>query len=158
LIIGIIWMAQRAFQTREQLRAQFGFACALAVAAAIIINVEIGVYIGVVFVALALTLAISGERLNSLLCIAMATWAGTIIIFFVVLNYAATGIPLDQVITHIWPFVDVEKLFISGALPATIELYRGIKGLDASALPLLSVETGKLLIKSLRLHLLYPLI
>jgi hypothetical protein len=158
LIIAIIWLTQRAFGAQKPDVAKFIFACGSAVAAAVIINTQIGLYFVAVFTLVALVFIWSPERRNAVICLALAAWAGAIVIGILVLNYATAGLPLDQGITLVWPFADVEKLYRSGSLPMVMHLHRGTKSLIAQGMPFFSAETLKLVVKSFRLDLLYPLI
>jgi hypothetical protein len=158
LILGIIWTLQRALVAPRQAAANYIFASGSAVLAAVIVNTQFGLYLGTVFAFIAAALFWSGERRNAGICAALATWAGIIFAATILLNYITAGLPIDQGITLTWPFADVEKLYANGSLPMVIELYRGTRTLAATAYPLFSLPTGKLIIQSFRLDLFYLLI
>lgn len=157
LILGIIWMLQRAFNPLTKPATIYIFASGSAVAAAVIINTQTGVYLCAVF-ALA-SLLFYAERRDAFVCVALATWAGLIVASTMVLNYFTAGLPIDQGIEWTWSFANVEKLYATGSLPMVVELYRmTTKTLAAQALPLISLSTYKLFVQSFRLDLFYPLI
>jgi len=158
LILGIIWTLQRALSAPGRVAASYIFACGSAVAAAVIVNTQFGMYLTGVFAFVALVLFWSGEHRNAGICAGLATWAGVIVAGTMVLNYITAGLPIDQGISWAWPFADVEKLHANGSLPMVIELYRGTRALSATASPLFSLLTGKLIVQSFRLDLFYPLI
>lgn len=158
LILGIIWTLQRALGAPRQAAATYIFACGSAVVAVVIVNTQFGLYLGTVFAFVAAALFWRGERRNAGICVALATWAGIIVMGTVLLNYITAGLPIDQGVLLTWSFADVEKLHANGSLPMVIELYRATRTLAATAYPLFSLPTGKLIIQSFRLDLFYLLI
>ena len=158
LILGIIWTLRRALGATRQAAANYIFACGSAVVAVVIVNTQFGLYLGTVFAFVAAALFWSGEHRNAGICAALATWAGIVVMGTILLNYITAGLPIDQGISWTWPFADVEKLHANGSLPMVIELYRGTRTLAATAYPLFSLPTGKLIIQSFRLDLFYLLI
>jgi hypothetical protein len=157
LVLGVIWMAQRALRDQERSGLAFIAACGLGITAAVIINTQIGLYFIAVFFAVALLLMTKRDRRNTLICLAFAACAGIVVTLILVLNYTTTGLYLDQSITRFWPLANVEMLYKLGSLPSVLNLYLGTEGLIAEKLPLLSRDTYKLIVQSLRLDLLYPL-
>lgn len=158
LILGIIWTLQRALDAPRPAAANYILACGSAVAAAVIVNTQFGLYLAAVFVFVAPALLWSGENRNAGICGGLATWAGLIVAGIMVINYITAGLPIDQGIQWIWPFADVEKLHANGSLPMVIQLYGSTKALSATAYPLFSTPTSKLIVQSFRLDLFYPLI
>jgi hypothetical protein len=158
LLLGVIWMLQRLFGAPKQNGAKFFFACGLGVTAAVIINTQSGLYFGAMFACLAVSLMMFGDRRNAIACLGFAVWTGTVVAGTLVLNYATTGLPIDQGITWLWPLADVEKLYTLGSLPMVIQLYYGTKGLIGQGLPLFSLQAYKLVVQSFRLDLLYLLV
>src|SRR5262249_18021304 len=121
LILGLIWMLQRAFDPLTKPATIFVFASGSAVVAATIINTQKGVYLGPAFALTALLL--SAERRNAFICVALGAWAGILVTGTLILNYLTAGLPIDQGIGWTWPFANVEKLYATGSLPMLIELY-----------------------------------
>jgi len=158
LIVGVIWTAQRALRAQDRSKRGFAVACGLAVATAIIINTQIGAFYVVVFGIVALILAAIRDFRPAVLCAGLSAWAGVVILLVLVLNYVTTGLPIDQPVTRFWPWANVEKLYTLGSLPMVLNLYLGTKRLIASQLPLLSWESFRLIVQTLRLELLYPLV
>jgi hypothetical protein len=158
LIVGVIWMTQRALRAQDQAKRGFAVACGLAVATAIIINTQIGAFYAAVFGIVALVLAALRDFRAAALCAGLSGWAGIVVMLVLLLNYVTTGLPTDQPITRFWPWTDVEKLYTLGSLPMVLNLYLLTKGLIATQLPLFSWDSVKLIVQTLRLYLLYPLI
>ena len=92
------------------------------------------------------------------MCAGLSAWAACLVVFVLILNYATTGLPIDQPITRFWHWANVEKLYELGSLPMALNLYLGTKGLIAEQFPLFSRNSYKLVVQSLRLDLLYPLV
>ena len=151
-------MLLRLLGAPEKTAAKFVLASGLSVAAAVIINTQIGLYFGALFVLLALVLMTRGNRRNAIVCGGLAAWVGAVVAGILVLNYVTAGLPIDQGITWLWPFADVEKLYTLGSLPMVIGLYWGTKGLIAQGIPFFSLRTYKFVVQSFRLDVLYPLI
>ena len=158
LIVGIIWMTQRALRAQGHSKRGFAVACGLAVATAIIINTQMGAFYAAVFGIVALVLAMLRDFRAGALCAGLSAWAGGLVVLVLVLNYVTTGLPIDQPITRFWPWTDVEKLYTLGSLPMVLNLYLGTKGMIAAQFPLLSRDSLNLIMQTLRLDLLYPLI
>jgi hypothetical protein len=157
LVLGVIWMAQRALRDQERSGLAFIAACGLGITAAVIINTQIGLYFIAVFFAVALLLMTKRDRRNTLICLAFAACAGIVVTLILVLNYTTTGLYLDQSITRFWPLANVEMLYKLGSLPSVLTLYWLTKQLVAREFSLFSFDTFKLLIESLRLDILFPL-
>ena len=158
LIVGIIWMAQRGLQSRAREDISFVASCGLAIAAAVIINTQIGAYFAAMFALVGLMLFAMRHHRAALICAALTAWSGTVVGLILILNYATTGLLIDQGIVWLWPLANVEKLYAWGSLPMVIQLYAGVKGFIANTLPLLSLDTAKLGAQSLRLETLFPLV
>jgi hypothetical protein len=158
LIVGVIWMTQRALRAQDQSKRGFVVACGLAIATAIIINTQIGAFYAAIFGIIALVLAALRDFRAAALCAGFSGWAALVVLVVLTLNYVTTGLPIDQPITRFWPWTDVEKLHELGSLPMVLNLYLGTKALIAAQLPLLSRDSLKLIAQTLRLDLLYPLI
>ena len=137
LIIGVVWMTQRALQEARP-DARFIIACSLAITAAVIINTQIGAFFLGVFALLALLMFAMDLLRATFICAALAVCAGIVITLVLILNYTTTGLFIDQAITRLWAFADVEKLYELGTLPMVLNLYVGTKGLIAEKLPFLS--------------------
>ena len=158
LIVGVIGMTQRALRAERHLARQFIIAGGLGIATAIIINTQIGAFYAAVFGVVALSLAALRDFRGAVLCAGLSAWAGGVVALILALNFVTTGLPLDQPITRFWPWADVEKLYELGSLPMALNLYFGTKGLIAEQFPLLSRNSYKLVVQTLRLDLLYPLV
>jgi hypothetical protein len=158
LIVGIIWATQRAFHAERRSARQFVVAGGLGIATAIIINTQIGAFYAVVFGIVALVLATFRDFRPATLSAGLSAWAGVVALLFLVLNYVTTGLAIDQPVTRFWPWADVEKLYTLGTLPMILNLYMGTKALIAQQFPLLSRNSYKLVVETLRLDLLYPLV
>ncbi len=158
LVVGVIWMTQRALRAERRSARQFIIAGGLGIATAIIINTQIGAFYVVVFGVVALSLvALRGFR-GAVLCAGLSAWAGVVVALILILNFVTTGLPIDQPITRFWPWANVEKLYELGSLPMVLNLYFGTKGQIAEQFPLLSRNSYKLVVQGLRLDLLYPLV
>ena len=157
LIVGIIWMTQRALRAESRTTPQFMIGSGLGIATAIIINTQIGAFYAAVFGIAALVLAALRDFRAAALCAGFSGWAGGVVVLVLVLNYATTGLPIDQPITQFWAWANVEKLYELGSLPMVLNLYLGTTGLIAEQFPLLSRNTYKLVVQTLRLDLLFPL-
>lgn len=158
LIVGVIWMTLRALLAGGHFTRLFITACGLGIATAIIINTQIGAFYTAVFGIVALALAALRDFRAAALCAALSAWAALVVALILMLNYFTTGLPIDQPITHFWQWANVERLHELGSLPMVLNLYLGTKGLIAEQFPLLSRNSYKLVVQSLRLDLLYPLI
>jgi hypothetical protein len=158
LIVGVIWMTQRALRAQDSSKHGFAVACALSVATAIIINTQIGAFYTAVFVIVALVLVARRNLPAAALCAGLSGWAGVVVALVLVLNYVTTGLPIDQPITQFWHWANVDKLYAVGSLPMVLNLYLGTKSLIAEQFPLLSRNSYKLFVRTPRLDLLYPLV
>ena len=158
LIVGVIWMALRALRTHDRSARIFVAVCGLGIATAIVINTQIGAFYAAVFGIVALVLATLRDFRAATLCAGLSMWVGVVVALILILNYVTTGLPIDQPITRFWDWANVEKLYELGSLPMVLNLYLGTKGLIAEQFPLLSHNSYKLVVQTLRLDLLYPLI
>ena len=156
LVVAVIWMTQRALRA-EGSTCQFIIAGALSIATAIIINTQIGAFYTAVFGTVTLVFLTFRDFRAAALCAGLSAWAACLVVFVLILNYATTGLPIDQPITRFWHWANVEKLYELGSLPMALNLYLGTKGLIAEQFPLFSRNSYKLVVQSLRLDLLYPL-
>ena len=157
LIVGVIWMTQRALRAEGREARPFIVAGALGIATAIIISTQTGGFYAATFGIVALVLAMFRDSRAAVLCAALSGWAACLVALVLVLNYVTTGLPIDQPITRFWAWANVEKLYELGSLPMVLNLYLGTKTLIAEQFPLFSRNTYKLVIQTLRLDLLYPL-
>lgn len=102
-------------------------------------------------------------------CLALRRYALAIYVFFIggacaaslagvlVLNYAVTGVPLDQMIVEFWPIVQLQKLIPLGGLQIAVGIHQGISGMKRAAPPLFSPETFDVIYNSFFLYLATPL-
>jgi hypothetical protein len=158
IIVGVIWITQRALRAEGRAALPFVVAGGLGIATEIIINTQIGAFYAAVFGIVALVLATFRDFRPAALCAGLSAWAGVLVLLVLVLNYVTTGLPIDQPVTRFWAWADVETLYTLGSLPMVLNLYLGTKSLIAAQLPLLSRDSFKLVVQTLRLDLLYPLI
>ena len=101
LLLGIIWMTQRALRA-EGSTCQFIIAGALSIATAIIINTQIGAFYTAVFGTVTLVFLTFRDFRAAALCAGLSAWAACLVVFVLILNYATTGLPIDQPITRFW--------------------------------------------------------
>jgi hypothetical protein len=157
LVVAVLWMTHRALGAKPSDVLMFGAVAALAIMAAVIANVLIAVFFGAIFSLFALILMVRRRFRNGLICAALASWSGALVVFNFALNYVTVGLPSDLGIPYAWSIADVEKLYQWGSLPIVLIFYWGRKAAVAAAVPLVSPDSYKLLVQSLRLDLLYPL-
>jgi hypothetical protein len=157
LVVAVLWMTHRALGAKPPGALTFGVVAALAITGAVIADVLIALFFGAIFSLLALILMVGRRFRNGLICVALASWSAALVVFNFALNYVTVGLPSDLGVSYAWPFADVEKLYQWGSLPVLLIFYWGRKAAVEAALPLVSKDSYKLLVQSLRLDLLYPL-
>ena len=158
LVLSVVWLTGRLLRSQKEPRTAFFIAAISALAAAVIINVQIGVYFAVVFCGVLVLRLVRRDRPGAAVCMALGAWSCALVVSILAVNYATTGLILDQGILQLWRFADVEALYRWGALPNVLNLYAGTASMAHSAFPLFSLHTGKLVALTLRLDLLGPLV
>ena len=158
LVIAVLWLATEALEYRGQARLIWLFGAMSAIVSAVIINTQIGLYFIGLFGAMTVWYAMVRQGTKSIACAALVAGSGATVVSILAINYATTGLIIDQGILHTWKFADVEKLYHWGALPLVFQLHWGTLWLETHTFAVFSGQTFKLLKQCLRFDLLAPLI
>lgn len=140
---------------REQ--AAWALAMWMAAVAAVTFTNLIALFLGGWLVLLAAWLFLRRRRVAALVCFLGACAAGGTLALFLLVNYVLTGMPTDQGVLPLWPYIDIEKLRVWGVLFEIVRLHWAHTGLVANRVPL-DLSAVTLVFRSLRLDLLWPLL
>ena len=155
LFFGVFWMTTRFVESPGDRRLWLTGSIA-ATTALVLVTIEMAIVAGAFFVAVAVWGALKrGWRVSGgmLIC---ATVAGTVLNVVAVINYALTGIPLDQLLLYLWPIVDLQKVARWGLLNEVLWTHLGITGYARETVPMGWGDLRQLY-HDLRLDLLWPI-
>jgi hypothetical protein len=156
LFFGVFWIGTRLVEGRAAEHGIWLTAAIGAVAAMVLVTIEMAFVAGAFLAALALW-GLATRRFDvvwaALLC---ATVAGVLLIGIAALNYALTGIPIDQLMLYLWPIIDLEQVARWGLLNEVLWTHHGMTGFLHETAPL---GPGALyqLYRYLRLDLWWPI-
>jgi hypothetical protein len=155
LFLGAFWISTRLGGEDPDERRIWLTAALGVTAAMVLVATEMAIVAGAFFVALAVWgLATGSYRLNwaAMVC---ATVAGILLAVIAAINYALTGIPLDQLLLYVWPIVDLEKVARWGVLSEVLWTHFGMTGFARETVPL-GWGAAHQLYRDLRLDLWWP--
>jgi hypothetical protein len=156
LFLGVFWTTTRFVESPGDGRLWLTAAIA-ATTALVLVTTEMAIVAGAFFVVLAVWSSLTRCWRVSGAMLICATVAGIVLIVVAVINYALTGIPLDQLLLYLWPIVDLQKVARWGLLNEVLWTHFGINGYAREAVP---IGWGDLrqLYHDLRLDLLWPIV
>jgi len=155
LFMGLFWIATRLVEGVAEPRPWLAAAVAATVAS-VLVTAEMAAIIGTFFVLLAMYGAAAGRWRLGRGTLACATVAGVVLLFVLGINYAATGIPSDQLLLVFWPLVDLTKVARWGVLNEVLWQHFGLSGFAQQRTPV-GWSAVRQLYRDLRLDLLWPI-
>ncbi|MGE3303388.1 MAG: hypothetical protein AB7M12_09770 [Hyphomonadaceae bacterium] len=161
LTLALLWSWAEALAAKGRARVLWAVVACSAAAAAVLVQTAFALLIlGVLALLFAWSAAravVSKDWGAPTACIAMSAAAAAVLAGVFTVNYATTGMPIDQGMLVTWRFADAERLYRWGALVETLMTHWTLTQLAAHRVPL--DDTFLLLLfRSFRLELLAPLI
>ena len=157
LLLGVIWCIVRLCKSPRENKRLWILGLHASIVATILITLQLGFLIGLYLAGFALWFAVKRQwQLASIPFFGCVTAAITMAAILVI-NYALTGLVLDQSVLFTWPVVNLAKITQWGAVFETIDLDKRMLELSASAASW-SRTIFWLLPCYLRLELWWPLI
>jgi|GEM_PF-1905509 len=156
MFLGLFWIVPRVADETASGRRMW-----LAGVAAVSMTTVLLTTVMVVFVGgFCLAVATLGLVMRSWRLVGAAVFGGAVAgvtaIGVMAINYALTGIPLDQALLQVWPIVDLEKIDRWGVLGEVLWLHLGMTGYLGDRVPF-GWDAIRLLFQWLRLDTLWPL-
>ena len=156
LIFGVIWIASRIFASDVPQKRPWQVALFFCVAAIGVLTPLLLLLIGLLFTIVAAYFLMRRAWRAAILPLAVAGLAGICLLLMFAINYALTGIAVDQLLLPLWRWVDLQKVADWGVMFELLMLHRGLTALAAASTPL--SQTFPLLINFLRLDLWWPIV
>lgn len=155
MILGLVWIAYRIFDDAVGPLGPWQLALHATIAGVAIVTLPMAVISGAYMAVYVLWFAVwrDGKILRPL---AAGVTTALCLLVALAVNYAYTGLALDEAILYLWPITDLRRLAHWGVLFEVVELHRAHTGLLANRVPW-SWSTLPLTFKFLRLELLWPL-
>jgi hypothetical protein len=155
MLLGILWISTHLTMEQKQQRRMWLTALACAVVASTLITTLMAVVVGAFFTALAAWGLCTRQNVLAWAALFGAAVAGISLAAMLAINYALTGLPIDQALLYAWPIVDLGKINRWGVLSELLWLHFGMTGFWNSEVPL-TWGTARLLFQYLRLEIWWP--
>ena len=139
-LFALLWASARFVDTTGRERRTWWFAAALCTAALAFITAFSSVMAGLFCCLMAAGSLIVRHRQNALAFFGLAVVAAAALAAVLALNYATTGLALDNAMELFWPILDLRRLQEWGVLPDVVLLMSQRLPSGQGGLPLTSVE------------------
>ncbi|HKF95838.1 MAG TPA: hypothetical protein VKB96_14850, partial [Gammaproteobacteria bacterium] len=139
-LFALMWLGGRLAAAAGRERRTWWFAAALCTAALAFVTAFSSVLTGLFFCLMAAGAMIVRHRQNTVAFFGLSCVAGGALVVVLALNYATTGLPLDNLMDLWWPILDLDRLQKWGALPDVILLMSQRSPTGQNGLPIASTE------------------
>jgi hypothetical protein len=156
LLLGVIWIADRAFRDDNAMRGPWLLALHAAVICIALLTLPLALLAGLYLAGYVAWFAATRQWHIALRPLAAGMTAALSLLAIGTINYIYTGFPSDMLEVRFWPYADLDKVMAWGTLLEVLTLQKFQTQLAASALPL-SWTFVPVVAKFLRLELWWPL-
>lgn len=164
LVLGVVWATAEAIAAKGRDARPWLFAAASTTISAVLIQTVLAIVLGALYAAIIAWFALPALLKRDAMArgaIVKAFWLGltaaTTMAAILAINYATTGLMIDQSLTFTWRFADMDKLYQWGALFPAINVHWALTGLYANSVPVDGAFV-QLLWRCLRLPHLWPML
>jgi hypothetical protein len=155
-IFGLVWAAL-AIATAQKRTPLWLVVSASCVAAIAVVTTALTVFVGLFLILMCVVMLIAGRNRSALEFVGLAAWAGVCLLCILLINYAETGIFLDQLIPQTWQFIDLSKVYRLGITFEVYKMHNALTGLVANSVPL-TWDVLPILVGDLRLDIWWPIL
>jgi hypothetical protein len=153
-LFAILWMSARLFSDTGPTARLWWAASAACVAALAFVTALSAILAGMFFGLMGGAAALTGDWRKGFAFFGLGMVASLALMAVLILNYATTGLPLDNGTEFFWPLVDLRKLQAWGVLPDVVLLMAGRVSAARDALALTGVEWRDFFLRTFRLEIL----
>lgn len=158
LLFGIVWMVTELVQAEEQNRRFWMTGIVAAIVALSLVSTQSMLLVGLFAALMMLALSVRRRVGPAIYMFLTGCAAAVCLCGVLLLNYAVTGVPLDQFIPEFWPIIDLQKLKPFGGLQTAVIIHQALTGLRSIAAPFVSLGTMELLGNAFFLYVTGPLL
>ncbi len=156
-IIALLWMSMRLASAPAGEGRVWWITAALCAFVVGYVEAVSAILVGLFFCTLTMGFATVRRWPQALSFFGLATAAGIGLLSVLIINYATTGVPLDNALQWFWPIVDLRRLERWGVLPEVVRVAANRLSFAHSELPLTS-EPMRIFVKNVfRTELLWSL-
>jgi hypothetical protein len=156
LLLGMIWIADRAFRNDTSMPGPWLLALHAAVIGIALLTLPLALLAGLYLAGYVVWFAATRQWRIALRPFAAGVTAALCLLVIGAINYIYTGFPSDMLEIRFWPYADLDKVMRWGTLLEVLTLQKFQTQLAASSLPL-SWTLVPVVAKFLRLELWWPL-
>jgi hypothetical protein len=156
LLLGVIWIADRAFRKDNAMPGPWQLALHAAVICIALLTSPLALLAGLYFAGYVAWFAVTRQWRIALRPFAAGVTATLCLLAIGAINYVYTGFPSDMLEIRFWPYADLDTVMRWGTLLEVMTLQKFQTQLTASSLPL-TWTLVPVIVKFLRLDLWWPL-